>query len=337
MFGFYRTFLAFTVVLLHLYGLPRYGNYAVFSFFILSGFLMTTIMQDQYGYSKQGRIKFALNRALRLYPMYLYAAVISIILILIVGAEIINYNNRLYLPSDIVGIVSNLTMIFPNMIPHRFEPILSPATWAITIELFYYMLICLGISKTKKHVMVWLAVSVLYFCYAYYTKTATWRYSAIPAGSLPFALGSFLYFIKQDLFDFLKRLKLDSPYLWLVLFILNAFLANSFSKNGLFGEISIFINLIAGLILTCILFYQGFSFLDKKIDASLGEYSYPFYLLHYQAGAIVTFFIFQGETIAATNPKETSFWAVPILVGLSFIGIHLIDRRVTLLRQKVKA
>lgn len=155
MFGLYRAFLAFTVVLLHLYGIPRYGNYAVFAFFILSGFLMTMIMHDQYGYSAAGRIKFVINRALRLYPTYLYSAVISVVLILIMGdVFLIKYNKHLFMPPDLVSVLSNLTMIYPAWIPHRIEPILSPATWAITVELFYYCLICVGISKTKNRVLV---------------------------------------------------------------------------------------------------------------------------------------------------------------------------------------
>src|SRR5690349_13740404 len=130
MFGFYRAFLAMTVVLLHLYGIPRIGNYAVFAFFILSGFLMTMIMQDQYGYTAKGRVKFAVNRALRLYPIYFYSAVISLVLIFVLGEDFLTrYTRHIYLPTDFVGIFSNVTMIFPAWIPHRLDPILSPATW----------------------------------------------------------------------------------------------------------------------------------------------------------------------------------------------------------------
>lgn len=336
MFGFYRLFLAFLVVLLHLYGVPKYGNYAVFAFFILSGFLMTTIMHNQYEYNLKGRFSFAINRILRLYPMYYYAALVSIVLIIIIGSDLSIYNRKLYLPESIESIFSNLTMIFLNVIPHRVDPILSPATWAITIELLYYALICIGISKTKERVLVWLAFSLLYFAYAYYAKTATWRYAAIPAGSLPFAVGSYIYFIKQNAFAFFKRCRIDSPYLWLMIFIVNPFFAIMFESNIILNEVFFYINIISGAALTCVLFFKGFSFLNKKWDTVLGDYSYPFYLLHYQAGAIVTFLIFKDYTGAGTNAKQTSLWAIPVLSILSFAGIYLIDKRIDLIRRRVK-
>lgn len=336
MFGFYRLFLAFLVVLLHLYGVPKFGNYAVFAFFILSGFLMTTIMHDQYNYSFKGRFSFSLNRILRLYPLYYYAAFISIVLVFIVRNDLTAYNKKLYLPETVESILSNLTMIFFNPIPHKIDLFLSPATWAITIELIYYALICAGISKSKNRVLVWLFFSLLYFSYTYYAKTATWRYAAIPAGSLPFAVGSYLYFIKHDVFNFFKRFRLNSPYLWLFLFILNPLLAISFESNVFLSEFFFYMNIVTGAALTCVLVFKGFSFLNKKWDSILGEFSYPFYLLHYQAGAIVTFLIFKDYTGAGVNAKQTSIWAIPILFGLSFIGIYLIDKQINLIREKVK-
>lgn len=49
MFGTYRAFLALMVVALHLGGIPKIGAYAVFGFYCLSGYLMTLIMQTNYG------------------------------------------------------------------------------------------------------------------------------------------------------------------------------------------------------------------------------------------------------------------------------------------------
>ena len=52
MFGTYRTALAMMVVMLHYAKLAYIGNYAVFGFFALSGYLMTFIMHKNYGYTK---------------------------------------------------------------------------------------------------------------------------------------------------------------------------------------------------------------------------------------------------------------------------------------------
>ena len=52
--GIYRFLLALNVVIFHLLDVPAIGPFAVFSFFVLSGFLMTLIMKETYGYSLSG-------------------------------------------------------------------------------------------------------------------------------------------------------------------------------------------------------------------------------------------------------------------------------------------
>ena len=76
MFGVYRAFLALMVVALHLGGLPVVGAYAVFGFYVLSGYLMTLIMQDRYGYTASGRSAYAVNRFL-LVVVQIYGSLIE--------------------------------------------------------------------------------------------------------------------------------------------------------------------------------------------------------------------------------------------------------------------
>ena len=71
MFGILRTLLAINVVLLHIFNVPKLGNYSVSFFFVLSGFLMTLIMNKTYGFTSSGVVFFWKNRILRLYPVYL--------------------------------------------------------------------------------------------------------------------------------------------------------------------------------------------------------------------------------------------------------------------------
>lgn len=87
MFGTYRLILAFMVVFLHLAGWPGFGEYAVFTFFCLSGYLMTFIMQQNYGYSSQGVKKYVVARALRIYPLYFAACLLSILTLLVLGEK----------------------------------------------------------------------------------------------------------------------------------------------------------------------------------------------------------------------------------------------------------
>ena len=72
MFGLLRTTFALMVMIYHLFfvGFLSLGTYPVFGFYIISGYLMTVIMHNNYGYTWVGRYSFAVNRFLRLYPQY---------------------------------------------------------------------------------------------------------------------------------------------------------------------------------------------------------------------------------------------------------------------------
>lgn len=85
MFGTYQALLALMVVGQHIGGLPRIGSYAVFGFYALSGYLMTFIMQNNYGYSRFGIGKYALNRFLRIYPIYWVSIAVSALLVMLIA------------------------------------------------------------------------------------------------------------------------------------------------------------------------------------------------------------------------------------------------------------
>ena len=78
MIDVYRFILALCVVQGHLVGrgesAPWLAWQAVFSFYVLSGFLMSLILNQDYGFTASGLARFAFNRWLRLFPVY-YAVI----------------------------------------------------------------------------------------------------------------------------------------------------------------------------------------------------------------------------------------------------------------------
>ena len=149
MFGFYRTFLALLVVAHHLLNLTIIGHYAVHGFFILSGYLMTFVMHNSYGYRIEGKIFFAINRILRLFPIYWFVLFLSILIIMYWGEESSSqYRQFIFLPNSFSAIFQNFSLIYLHWFPGSVSPRLSPPTWALTVELIFYFLIALGVSKT---------------------------------------------------------------------------------------------------------------------------------------------------------------------------------------------
>ena len=134
LFGTYRTILAVLVVALHLGGVKVIGSYAVFGFYILSGFLMTFILQKTYGYSLSGFKTFWLNRFLRLFPLYWVSITVTVVLILLWGQRVQDYHEAMQLPQTFFDTLKNLLILFPD----REYPRLTPPAWALTVELFFY-------------------------------------------------------------------------------------------------------------------------------------------------------------------------------------------------------
>ena len=54
------------------------------------------------------------------------------------------------IPNDPSSWIANLFMVYPNFEPVLYPIRLAPTTWALTIELAFYLAIGLGFSKSKK-------------------------------------------------------------------------------------------------------------------------------------------------------------------------------------------
>ena len=170
-------------------------------------------------------------------------------------------------------------MVYPNQVPHHIKPRLVPPSWALTNEIVYYLLISIGISKTRRRTFIWLILSVGYYMFTYlFYDIPTYRYSAIWASSLPFALGAALYWINR--IKPLKRVNLFSVIGVYGLFVSNALFFNK-QNLGVYGEASIYINLVLAVLLIYMLFNFKSKNLLKHWDNYVGRYSYPIYLAHY--------------------------------------------------------
>jgi len=338
--------LAFWVMLFHLLPIPVVGGFAVFSFFILSGFLMTMIMQDTYGYSKGGFKRYGLNRFLRLYPMYWAVCLISVILIFLLGSEYSSkYKDTLFFPTDLVSILANVTMIFPSFFPTDISPRLSPPTWALTVEIFFYVLIGLGVSKTYRRTAIWLIVSIVYFVFTYlFELGGGYRYSFIFAASLPFSLGALIYFIKKPFFTYLRKMNLSNPWTILTLYIVSAlfFTINNyyrpFSFSDTLGGFGIYVNMLLSLIVVIVLFYRGKELCSQKVDKIIGDYSYPVYLIHWQCGLLASYLLYQEPNKDFTLEGVVTFSLATLFVVIaSYVLITYIDRSISKLRNKIRA
>lgn len=269
MFGLYRTLLALLVVAHHLYVVPIVGRYAVHGFFVLSGFLMTVVMHEKYGYTSQGRFRFAKARALRLYPSWIIVAIFAVIVITATGSTASLFRSPMFLPSGPLEWLQNVTLVFFDWFPNRVTPRLSPATWALTIELFYYALICIGASSSRAVTWAWFIVGLLYHFWA---KGEDYTYFNVLSGSLPFSMGALICHYRV-------RLSFAVPYPWIW----------AMAGAGIIVPLAFFhafyLNMVTAAIFVAVLMNVP----QNKIDSRIGDLSYHIYILHWPMGLAIYF------------------------------------------------
>lgn len=201
------------------------GHYGVFGFFMLSGYLMTLIMNSNYGYKSRGIAIYGVNRLLRIYPMYWLACLISIGVLLLLDSWRSGVNSVYFMPETPQQWLKNLALT----VRVSTSPLLIAPAWTLTVELFYYVFIGLGVSRNRKITAVWLLVSIAYTIYMLVIGSSFGsRFFTLGAASLPLAVGACLYHWRDVASNKLSLLASHAagPVIALSLFLINGITAN---------------------------------------------------------------------------------------------------------------
>ena len=343
MFGAYRLALALAVSVQHLLVIPVIGDHALHGFFVLSGFLMTRVMNQTYGYSLPGIRAFLANRALRLYPVYWATLAISALIIWQLGeSNSREYRHFLYLPNDAGSLLQNLTLIFPSFFPGSVEPRLSPPSWSLTVEIFYYFIISIGVSRTPRHALFWFSSSAIALAFLSYTNDSyRVNYAHLIAQSLPFSLGAVLYHYKTRISDFMKK---QIPVLTQPHLLAAATAGNTLAASGLvvlgapnIENYATYTNLLLQTALIAQLDKKPFKLPTRPIDQFLGDLTYPIFLLHWQIG-FMTAMLAIGRPTRGLSVDGVIVYTISI-IACFFVAIFLsaaIDRPVQSWRAQLR-
>ncbi|MFT2090403.1 acyltransferase family protein [Paraglaciecola sp. 2405UD69-4] len=349
MFGIYRFVLALNVMIFHILQVPTIGPLAVYSFFILSGFLMTIILHENYGYSINGFKAYVINRFLRLYPTYWFLLIIIVLIIYLVGVDFASESHsKMQLPTNLSEWLANIGMMFIQFNPVEYSPRLSPPTWALTIELFFYILIGLGVSKNKGMTWFWFIASALYVLTnnIFSGKLGT-GYGNILDASLPFSIGALLFFYHQTLFSLAYKIP-HGRNLAILVFILNvllapitkAFVPELYQSHGWKIEVvSTWLNLPLSALMTILLFnIRSQNKTLKLIDIRLGDYSYPLYIFHTGAACLASWLYFKIGLVSGPEHTLPVFLvALAITLGVSQLSENMVNNKINKLRKRIKS
>src|SRR6202035_3475450 len=293
MIDVYRFILALCVVQGHLVGrgesAPWLAWQAVFSFYVLSGFLMSLILNQDYGFTADGLDRFAVNRWLRLFPVYYAVIGLTALYIAFIG-PLNQLNQAITLPSTAAAIFANLSIV--TLTGFDFAPEmqrLSPTTWSLAIEIFCYALLAVYFAKSRARLLVMLIVGVgvaavqIFIDFDQPQYGFQNHYSVLQAGLVPFALGGLAYFTRSARvyeFSVAKLLFLS------LLFLVNFAVGYRSDFHRYVG--GLYLAAVLNALLVPMLFTQTAKHHWQKI---LGGLSYPIFLCHWLVATLIAIYV----------------------------------------------
>ena len=309
-FGAWRFFLAFLVAISHLWSRMIHGPaaYAVWGFFVLSGFLMTYVLQNKYGSSVLGLRDFAYNRFLRIFPAYWVAGVLGAVAIIALphyGVSLVSLNPQFAWPTGWVGWLGNIWLV-----PLPVGNLLVPVSGALAVEVGAYVLLPL-MAFSRPAAWLGLILSLLLNgAHGISPENFAIRYTSFLTAFWVFALGALLAHYQTVLSRF------SHPVLSVGLWVLNALVWLVYDvwpwTYGLYLSV-----LLSGWVVLSLA-----SAKVGRMDMVLGNLSYPLYLFHTTVGVFVWVFL----------PPERSFVfflvSFVLTLVLSWLVVVCIDERI---------
>jgi peptidoglycan/LPS O-acetylase OafA/YrhL len=356
--GLLRFLLALSVVLTHAGGLFGYtmatGSVAVQLFFMISGFLMQLVLSERYDPATDKQL-FYVNRALRIFPIYLVVVVLTIALTAIflphsgytafvqARGQDLGIADMLALGWTAIFIFGQEAFTFLQLTPagltfspmgpdagtYPLQPV--PQAWSLSLELTFYLL-APWIARMRARYAVLLAATALAVVVALRASGLPddpWSYRVFPA-ALPL-------FIAGMLAHRFRRILVPSPLAGgaaAALLILVVLLFNPATQ--------LLIGLgIPGAFLLCkfgafALAFAGIPALFEwsnrrghdrlgKLDNHLGELSYPIYITHFLVLVLCT-----GTWLALQAPSSPLMVVAVVVLTLmaSWLVVVLVERPV---------
>ena len=219
---------------------------------------------------------------------------------------------------------------------------MSPPTWALTLELVFYFLIAIGISKSKRTKLVWLAVSVVFTVGTHLSeKGHDYRYLFLGSASLPFSLGALIYHYRDWILPKLRRFSdTRSLVVLLCVFAANSLAAGGFKFLGFpvfLQSLCFYANIVLNVVAVSILAGKPKLPVSEAMDKRIGDFSYPLYLFHWQAGMLISFVLFkEPQRGPSLNGLVCFAGALALCAVVSYLIIRFVDRPIEAYRSAIR-
>jgi peptidoglycan/LPS O-acetylase OafA/YrhL len=250
--------------LTRLFGTLSFGEVAVDSFFLLSGYLITHSWMNS-----DGIVDYVRKRVLRIYPGFVVATVISALLIGPIWSEAGSY----FLEFNFPKFVAESALLFAPKTPPVFSghpyPVVNGSMWSITYEFRCYLLVALigtlGLIKKRR---IFLAISMGSLSLYLGSELPFFRMTDHPANH-DFLRLAFYFLTGACFYVFRDRIRYNGRLALLATLLLCATLFSAIASGPAYA-------ILGGYILFYVAFanIDAFKFLRYSSDISYGVYLY---------------------------------------------------------------
>ncbi|MCR4337625.1 MAG: acyltransferase, partial [Candidatus Omnitrophica bacterium] len=321
--GLLRVILALAVVATHASPILPFdiisGSLAVEAFYIISGFYMALILNEKYSHSYW---LFITNRILRIYPLYLLVAGLTVIFYIIVFLAHPNAH-QIFAPFAEYASQGGwifLILLFSNIFILGLDVLiflkgsdiavcfLVPQAWTLSLEMMFYFIAPFLVRLKMIHLAFLLAISLLLrlFLVNRGFDQDPWRYYFFPTELAFFILGIFSYKIYQQIQN--RHIP----------FMINMSIFILVVAATIFLAVLKF-SILAKSIVYFLLFSGGLPFVfyltrHHRFDRWIGEFSYTIYLTHVLVIMVLDGFL---KVLKSGDPFY-SWWVILGSFSLSF-------------------
>ncbi|MBI4684367.1 MAG: acyltransferase [Nitrospirae bacterium] len=346
--GLVRLILAISVLISHSAPFVKLklveGDVAVQIFYIISGFYMALILNEKYVGKNSYRL-FLSNRFLRLYPIYWVVLCLTILFTILCAMVFdgpttltfkVKYFNMMSIGTKIFQILANIflfgqdimmflgmntekgTMFFTHNYamtsPQFHNNLFLNHTWTLGIELMFYVLAPFIVRRSYKAILLMIIVSLsirawIYFYLGWFYDP--WTYRFFPAELSLFLMGtmSYKFYKLMQKNPFHNNVNKIITMLFFSLLCSYQFIPYIFHaevKKWLF------------YLLACISIPFVFQLTNKwKFDRSIGELSYPIYIVHV---------LVIGSILPFINLFKWSNYTGEFAVSFSILAAYILNK-----------
>lgn len=316
-FGAWRFVLALLVAVSHLWADMIHGPaaYAVWGFFVLSGYLMTLVLTRKYGTDRNGIRQYAFNRFLRIYPSYAATVLLGIATIWVLlrlGTDPAGLNPQFRMPAGAWNWVAVLGMV--PWLPQAGLPV--PVAGALYVEVWAYALMPLFARSRPAALLGFLTALAANLQYGFGADSFVSRYVGFATGLMSFGAGALVCHYRAALRPLARPAA--SILAWGAHCAVWLYRPDWPWTYGMYVSV-----LLSAWVVLSLAERRG-----GRADGWLGDLSYPVYLLHTTVGAWFLPLFGHGR------PLAFCLAALAATLGLSWLMVARLEMPLRSLKQE---